>query len=126
MEIVNSLQYAKPATSAGYAAGGSTGPASSYAASSGDSVVTTISPVSDPRRGPSEQKLKQAFAALDLPELPVDDYRVELNFNRDTGRVVAKVMDTNGETLREIPTKELQRLFSQIREYLGSVVDEEA
>ncbi|MDP2696656.1 flagellar protein FlaG [Thalassospira sp.] len=125
MEIVNSLQYAKPAASASHGAAGSTGPASSYTASSGDSAVA-ISPASDPRRGPSEQKLKQAFAALDLPEMPVDDYRVELNFNRDTGRVVAKVMDTNGETLREIPTKELQRLFSQIREYLGSVVDEEA
>ena len=51
---------------------------------------------------------------------------VELNFNQDTGRVVAKITDrASGEILRELPSKELQQLFSQMREYLGSVVDEE-
>ncbi|OSQ39678.1 hypothetical protein TMES_06810 [Thalassospira mesophila] len=72
-------------------------------------------------------QLKQAFADLDLPERPIDNYRVELNFNRDTGRVIARVTDrTNGEILREIPSKELQNLFSQIRDYLGTFVNEEA
>lgn len=72
-------------------------------------------------------QLKQAFADLDLPDRPLDNYRIELNFNRDTGRVVAKVTDrSNGEILREIPSKELQNLFSQIRDYLGTFVNEEA
>ncbi len=72
-------------------------------------------------------QLKQAFADLDLPDRSIDNYRVELNFNRDTGRVIAKVTDrSNGEVLREIPSKELQKLFSQIRDYLGTFVNEEA
>ena len=71
-------------------------------------------------------KLQQALANMDIPELANNDARVELNFNQDTGRVVAKITDrASGEVLRELPSKELQQLFSQIREYLGSVVDEE-
>ncbi|MEQ8287359.1 flagellar protein FlaG [Thalassospira sp.] len=71
-------------------------------------------------------KLQKALANLDIPEIANNDARVELNFNQDTGRVVAKVMDrASGEVLRELPSKELQQLFSHMREYLGSVVDEE-
>ncbi|WP_412777013.1 flagellar protein FlaG [Thalassospira lucentensis] len=71
-------------------------------------------------------KLQQALANLDIPEIANNDARVELNFNQDTGRVVAKITDrASGEVLRELPSKELQQLFSQMREYLGSVVDEE-
>jgi|GEM_PF-737168 len=71
-------------------------------------------------------RLQQALAKLDIPELSDDNSRIELNFNQDTGRVIAKVTDRySGEVLREIPSKELQHLFAQIREYLGSVVDEE-
>ncbi|WP_430472907.1 flagellar protein FlaG [Thalassospira lucentensis] len=71
-------------------------------------------------------KLQKALANLDIPEIANNDARVELNFNQDTGRVVAKIMDrASGEVLRELPSKELQQLFSHMREYLGSVVDEE-
>ena len=71
-------------------------------------------------------KLQQALANLDIPEIADNDARVELNFNQDTGRVVAKITDrASGEVLRELPSKELQQLFSQMREYLGSVVDTE-
>ncbi|MFC4235353.1 flagellar protein FlaG [Thalassospira xianhensis] len=71
-------------------------------------------------------RLQQALAKLDIPELSEQNSRIELNFNQDTGRVIAKVTDRfSGEILREIPSKELQNLFAQIREYLGSVVDEE-
>ena len=71
-------------------------------------------------------RLQQALANLDIPEIADNDARVELNFNQDTGRVVAKITDrASGEVLRELPSKELQQLFSQMREYLGSVVDEE-
>jgi flagellar protein FlaG len=71
-------------------------------------------------------KLQQALGKLDIPEIANGDARVELNFNQDTGRVVAKITDrVSGELLRELPSKELQQLFSQMREYLGSIVDEE-
>ena len=71
-------------------------------------------------------KLQKALASLDIPEIANNDARVELNFNQDTGRVVAKITDrASGEVLRELPSKELQQLFSHMREYLGSVVDEE-
>lgn len=72
------------------------------------------------------QRLQSALSKLDMPELSDANARIELSFNQDTGRVIAKVTDmSNGEVLREIPSKELQHLFSQIREYLGSIVDEE-
>ena len=71
-------------------------------------------------------KLQNALQQLDIPEIANNDARVELNFNQDTGRVVAKITDrTSGEVLRELPSKELQQLFSQMREFLGSIVDEE-
>ncbi|WP_417827930.1 flagellar protein FlaG [Thalassospira sp.] len=71
-------------------------------------------------------KLQQALSQLDIPELSDKNARVELNFNQDTGRVVARITDrTSGEILRELPSKELQQLFAQMREYLGSVVDEQ-
>jgi len=86
------------------------------------------SPEAKPENKPSAvpQKMQDALASMDLPDLADGTARVELNFNQDTGRVVAKVTDrTSGEVLRELPSKELQQLFSQMREYLGSFVDEE-
>ena len=86
------------------------------------------SPVAKPENKPSAvpQKMQDALASMDLPDLADGTARVELNFNQDTGRVVAKVTDrSSGEVLRELPSKELQQLFSQMREYLGSFVDEE-
>ncbi|UKV15415.1 flagellar protein FlaG [Thalassospiraceae bacterium SW-3-3] len=71
-------------------------------------------------------KLQKTLSKLDLPDIASNDQRIELSFNKDSGRVIAKVLDrANGDVLREIPTRELQQLFSQMREYLGSFVDEE-
>ena len=106
---------------------------SSSSQPSANSVASAPAPVSryqasgDIAPIDATDQLKQAFADLDLPDRSIDNYRVELNFNRDTGRVIAKVTDrSNGEVLREIPSKELQKLFSQIRDYLGTFVNEEA
>jgi flagellar protein FlaG len=116
MEVVNS--YNAP------------GSASSYSASPAPKVDTTaantnaVKAASKPSAVP--QELQDALASLDLPDVADGSARVELNFNQDTGRVVAKVTDRiSGDVLREIPSKELQQLFSQMREYLGSFVDEE-
>ncbi|MDG4718313.1 MULTISPECIES: flagellar protein FlaG [Thalassospira] len=116
MEVVNSYS--------------SSGPSSSYSAPAPKIDTTAASTAAAVKTAdkPSavQQKLQDALASLDLPEVANGSARVELNFNQDTGRVVAKVTDRlSGDILREIPSKELQQLFSQMREYLGSFVDEE-
>jgi flagellar protein FlaG len=128
MEIANTVQSQIPTGTKSDAISSNSG--TSVAPSSTAASVVNLSnsaQFSAPKQAPIEQQLKQAFSDLDLPDMPIDNYRVELNFSRDTGRVIAKVTDrTNGEVLREIPSKELQHLFSNIREYLGTFVDEKA
>ncbi len=105
----------------------SSGQTSANSAASAPAPVSKYQASGDIAPIDATDQLKQAFADLDLPDRSIDNYRVELNFNRDTGRVIAKVTDrSNGEVLREIPSKELQKLFSQIRDYLGTFVNEEA
>lgn len=137
MEITPSLPSLHTSGSSsngsGTAASGISSLGMSSVSSGTTAVPLTVAPVSKYQASgdiapiDATDQLKQAFADLDLTGRPIDNYRVELNFNRDTGRVVAKVTDrTNGEVLREIPSKELQNLFSQIRDYLGTFVNEEA
>lgn len=122
MELVNTYtsgsapaQSAKPSTAAPSA------PANNTAAQ----INLTSAQTKNIDNGPA-LKLQHALANLDIPEIANNDARVELNFNQDTGRVVARITDrASGEILRELPSKELQQLFSQMREYLGSVLDEE-
>ncbi len=123
MEIVSAYQNQRSAGSVS----GSAPTASNNAA--GQSVSISAKPSFD-TKGPAQadagHRLQKALSSLDIPELADANARIELNFNQDTGRVIAKVTDrSNGEVLCEIPSKELQHLFSQIREYLGSIIDEE-
>lgn len=121
MEVLNtyspssvSASTSKPAT-----------PAATQSSSSSSQLDLTSAGSGKADSSPAT-KLQKALANLDIPELSDNNARVELNFNQDTGRVVAKITDrASGEVLRELPSKELQQLFSQMREYLGSVVDEE-
>ena len=76
------------------------------------------------QNGNLEQELQKALANLGLP---TDAFRMELSYSQDTGRVVARVLDKDsGKVLREIPSRELQRLFSQMRDFVGAVVDKKA
>jgi len=122
MELVNTYTSgSSPAQSAKLSSSVPSAPANNGAAQ------VELAPAQSQKidNGPAS-KLQQALANLDIPEIANNDARVELNFNQDTGRVVAKITDrASGEILRELPSKELQQLFSQMREYLGSVVDEE-
>jgi flagellar protein FlaG len=121
MEVVKN--YSTPSGSGGIPLAASSAPPVAPA-----KVDVISSPVAKPENKPSAvpQKMQDALASMDLPDLADGTARVELNFNQDTGRVVAKVTDrTSGEVLRELPSKELQQLFSQMRDYLGSFVDEE-
>ncbi|SOB95395.1 flagellar protein FlaG [Thalassospira xiamenensis] len=122
MEIVSAYQSQK-ATGLTTSSASST---SSNAAGSQISVKSSSKSDSSTDQADAGHRLQAALAKLDIPELADSNARIELNFNQETGRVIAKVTDrSNGEVLREIPSKELQHLFSQIREYLGSIVDEE-
>lgn len=122
MEIVSAYQSQK-ATGLTTSSASST---SSNAAGSQISVKSSSKSDSSADQADAGHRLQAALAKLDIPELADSNARIELNFNQETGRVIAKVTDrSNGEVLREIPSKELQHLFSQIREYLGSIVDEE-
>ena len=122
MEIVSAYQSQK-ATGLTTSSASS---ASSNAAGSQISVKSSSKSDNSADQADASHRLQAALAKLDIPELADSNARIELNFNQETGRVIAKVTDrSNGEVLREIPSKELQHLFSQIREYLGSILDEE-
>lgn len=128
MEIANTVQSQLPTGTKSDVISSNSGTSVAPSSTAASAVNHSNSAqYSTPKQAPTEQQLKQAFSDLDLPDMPIDNYRVELNFSRDTGRVIAKVTDrTNGDVLREIPSKELQHLFSNIREYLGTFVDEKA
>ncbi len=120
MEVVNN-----------YSSSGSSGPiaqpaSSAPAVKAHANTAAETSTKQEPKQSAVPKQVQDALASMDLPELANGSARVELNFNQDTGRVVAKVTDrVSGDVLRELPSKELQQLFSQMREYLGSFVDEE-
>ena len=120
MEVVNN--YNAPSSSGGNTQSAPAAPA--VPAARADAGFAAAKPETKASAVP--QKMQDALASIDLPDLANGTARVELNFNQDTGRVVAKVTDrVSGDVLRELPSKELQQLFSQMREYLGSFVDEE-
>ncbi|KZD00214.1 MULTISPECIES: flagellar protein FlaG [unclassified Thalassospira] len=103
---------------------------SSKPSSNAPSAPKIIAPNLPEEQGSSNRsqalKLQRTLGELDIPEIANNDARVELNFNQDTGRVIAKITDrASGEVIRELPSKELQQLFSQMREFLGSIVDKE-
>jgi flagellar protein FlaG len=125
MELVNAYTSGN-ATSASQSAKASTPAPSSASANNASSQLDLTAARPQKIESNPAARLQQALASLDIPELENSGARVELNFNQDTGRVIAKITDrTSGEVLRELPSKELQQLFSQMREYLGSIVDEE-
>ncbi|NIY77791.1 flagellar protein FlaG [Thalassospira sp. HF15] len=120
MEVVQN--YSAPSSPGSSTQAASAAPA--VASARADTESASVKPETKTSAVP--QKMQDALASLDLPDLADGSARVELNFNQDTGRVVAKVTDrVSGDVLRELPSKELQQLFSQMREYLGSFVDEE-
>ena len=52
--------------------------------------------------------------------------RIRLNYNSDINRVIVKVIDSNSDRIiREIPTAEIQRLITRMRETIGVIFDEE-
>lgn len=53
------------------------------------------------------------------------DRKLQFRVNKDTNRIVIKVIDTNTDkVIREIPSEEIQRLQARIRETVGLLFDE--
>lgn len=128
MEIGTTVQPAKVAAAQLRPSGDGATVAGSPAPEPAPATPSTAEMAEAAQARPSlEQSLKQALRDLEVPDLPLDSFRLELDFNQDAGRVVARVLDKgSGELLREIPSKELQQLFAHMREFLGSLVDEQA
>jgi flagellar protein FlaG len=64
----------------------------------------------------------QKVLGLSLPESL--NARVELNVDKDLGRVIGKVVDrTTGEVIRQLPPEEMIRLLKATKAALGPLVD---
>jgi flagellar protein FlaG len=63
----------------------------------------------------------------ELEELSqVFNRRLKLVVNNELDRVIVKVVDRETDTvIKELPSKELQRVYSRIREALGLLIDRE-
>jgi flagellar protein FlaG len=62
---------------------------------------------------------------VSLPE--ITDGKLQLAIDRDTGRVIGKIVDKqSGELLRQIPTEEILRLIAATEEELGPLYTTDA
>ncbi len=65
---------------------------------------------------------KAAQAGQERPQ--VAHTHAELEFDETLNRIVGRVVDeTTGETIHEIPPKQLKALYTKMREQLGPLVD---
>ena len=71
------------------------------------------------------QEIQRSVAALE-EAMRHFNRRIRLNYNADINRVIVKVIDRNSDRIiREIPTAEIQRLITRMRETIGVIFDEE-
>jgi flagellar protein FlaG len=72
----------------------------------------------------SRENLKSLADALNSAANALDK-RIAFSFNEKINRVVLKVINTeNNEVVREIPPRELVRVYEHIHELIGMFVDE--
>ncbi len=72
----------------------------------------------------SRQNLKDLTDTLNAAAKSMNR-RVSFSFNEKISRVVMKVINTrNNEVIREIPSREMVRVYEHIHELLGMFVDE--
>ena len=72
----------------------------------------------------SRQNLKDLADTLNVAAKSLNE-RVSFSFNEKIDRVVMKVINTrNNEVVREIPAKEMVRVYEHIHELIGMFVDE--
>ncbi len=79
------------------------------------------------RTAPVEPSPPQSKGTSASGEPPIVRTRTELSVDERIDRVVGRVIDEEtGEEIREIPPKELRRLYAAMREMTEPVVDETA
>ena len=88
-----------------------------------------------PERGKSAQKaeLRQELTGplarkvledVGIKPAEIDRYRVQLDIDGDTGRVVAEVREKeSGDLVTEVPSRTLLRQAAMLRESLGMILD---
>lgn len=81
-------------------------------------------PTGDLRRditGPLAQKLLEASG---VKPAEINRFRVQLDIDDDTGRVVAEVRNKeSGELVAEVPSRTLLRQAAMLRDVLGTILD---
>ena len=94
---------------------------------SGESAEVNISKrAEDPETAKdlSRQNLRDLAETLDSAARSINQ-RVSFTFNDKIDRVVMKVINTdNNEVVREIPSREMVRVFEHMHELIGMFVDE--
>lgn len=75
------------------------------------------------------QELSGPLAAQLLAEsvtepIDIDQYRVQLDIDRGTGRVIAEIRDKEtGDLVQEVPPKALLKHAALLKEALGTILD---
>ena len=69
--------------------------------------------------------LAQQLIADSTPEpVRIDQYRIHLDIDRGTGRVVAEIRDKEtGDLVQEVPPKTLLKQAALLKEALGTILD---
>ena len=97
---------------------------SSVSGDSAEVITAKRTAVPETVKDLSRQNLRDLADTLDSAARSVNQ-RVSFSFNDKIGRVVMKVINTdNNEVLREIPAKEMVRIFEHMHELIGMFVDE--
>ncbi len=92
-------------------------------------ITPTIPAASAPQANPPqavERKLQETSGgtAEAAPGPRVTHTHTEMRFDENLNRVVGQIVDeTTGETIHEIPPKQLKALYTKMREQLGPLVD---
>jgi len=95
----------------------------------------TTNTAKQPERGKSAQKaeLRQELTGplaqkvledVGIKPAEIDRYRVQLDIDGDTGRVIAEVRNKeSGELVTEVPSRTLLRQAAMLKESLGMILD---
>ena len=91
------------------------------------SEPATRAPETELRRELSGELARQILKESGIEPVEINRYRVQLDIDGDTGRVVAEVRKKDsGELVTEVPSRTLLRQAAMLRETLGMILDRPA
>lgn len=89
------------------------------------SIPTSAAEVTDNLQRNLATAKKNAQELQNLYDL-VSGHKLQFNVNHDLNKVVVRVVDSStNETIREIPSEELQRIKLRMKQAIGMLFDEE-